>query len=696
MTISGTLTGNLIAFLYFIFYQLCGAVFSFAVLKKEKLFPKLLAGSVFGSVLLHWLPTLSSLFLDFNTASHITAALICGVVAVAVLIKTKPVPAIAEVKKEVSAVKFTSAIFVTVLVFLIFAFLVTGSFEYREGAVWSGQATYGDTSMHLGFITSIAVQGTFPPDYSILPGTKLAYPFLSDSISSSLYIFGSGLKFAYCLPMYFAGFQVMGGMWLLMKEWLKDRAKILLSWVLFFLCGGFGFVYFLSGTLENPENFTRIFTAFYETPTNLVDENIRWVNVIVDMLLPQRATLFGWAVLMPALYFLFKAAWRKERSYFTVVAVLAGALPMIHTHSFVSLAFVSAGWLLMYLLRKTAVVHIAVKFSFAFTLVLMQLLQIFCKERESDVYLIFLVIYVAVFAVIFLYAIVRFITKNTFKHLLSGWGLYLGITLILALPQLFAWTFHQASGENFIRGYFNWANIDDNFIWFYIKNLGLTFIMFVLGIISASKKNSLVIFPVLIIWVVSELAVFQPNVYDNNKFLYVAFIFVCGIAADYMVDFFRRIKSIPGSKFIAVFTMVVCTISALLTIGREFNAEYELMGSAQMSAAEYICEHTDPEDTILTDQRHNNVVAALTGRNIVCGSPSYLFFHGLDYADAANDQQIMYEYPRENRHLFDKYNVDYVFVSSYERNSYVVNEAALAEMFRCVYAAGDVAIYSVN
>lgn len=698
MTIFGSLAGNLIAFTFFIFFQLCGIIISCALLRKEKLLPRLLAGSVFGSVLLHWIPTICSLILDFNIVSHIIAAVVVAVVAAVVLAKVKPLPSFTEIKGEASSIKFSPTIFVTLPIYIVFAVLVTGSFEFRDGAVWSGQATFGDTSMHLGFITSIAAQGTFPPDYSILPGTKLAYPFLSDSISSSLLIFGSSLKFAYCLPMYFAGMQVMGGFWLLIKTWLRDRAKVLLSWVLFFLCGGFGFVYFLSGTLENPVNFTRIFTAFYETPTNLIAENIRWVNIIVDMLLPQRATLFGWAVLMSALYFLYKAAWEKASSYFPIVAVLAAALPMIHTHSFVSLAFVSAGWLLMFLFKGTgsAGISAGVKVSFAFTLVLMQMLQIFFKERESDVYLVFLSIYGVIFAAVLIFALIKYIAKNKVSSQLCGWGVYLVITLLLALPQLFTWTFHQASGENFIRGYFNWANINDNFLWFYIKNLGLTFLMFVPGLISASKKNTLVAFPILIIWVISELAVFQPNVYDNNKFLYVAFIFICGIAADYMVDIYRRIKTVPGSRIIATCTLFVCTISALLTIGREFNAEYELIGADQLRAAEYILENTDPEDIILTDQRHNNAVAALTGRNILCGSPSYLYYHGLDYGLTAVDQQMLFEHPKEYRHIFDKYSIDYVMVSSYERSSYAVNESELVSLFPCVYAAGDVVIYKVN
>ena len=66
--------------------------------------------------------------------------------------------------------------------------------------MYSSQATYGDMSMHLSFITSLARQGDFPPDYSLLPGHPLCYPFLGDSVSASLLLCGAPLTFSYACP----------------------------------------------------------------------------------------------------------------------------------------------------------------------------------------------------------------------------------------------------------------------------------------------------------------------------------------------------------------------------------------------------------------------------------------------------------------------------------------------------------------
>ncbi|MEG1426852.1 MAG: hypothetical protein RSC76_04100, partial [Oscillospiraceae bacterium] len=327
MSVDGSALGNILGISVFLVFQCSGYAVAAKFLKGQSAAVKLLAGSVFGTVLLQWLPVFFSFFLGFTLLSNCLA--VCTAVLLALLLRVR--------KEDLRLEKIAkpSPLYLIPLgVFFFFSFLVIHGFQIENGEIFSSQCTYGDMPMHLGFITSIANQGTFPPEYSILTGTPLSYPFLSDSVSSSLYVFGASLQISYMLPMFFAGAQVFGGFLLLAKLWLKTLPKTILAFVLFFLNGGFGFFYFLSGVTENPENFTRIFTNFYETPTNHMAENVRWVNIIVDMLVPQRATLFGWAVLFTALLFLYKAVSERKKSYFVITGILAGALPMIHTHSF--------------------------------------------------------------------------------------------------------------------------------------------------------------------------------------------------------------------------------------------------------------------------------------------------------------------------------------------------------------------------
>ena len=89
--------------------------------------------------------------------------------------------------------------------------------------------------------------------------------------------------------------------------------------------------------LGSAEKFAGIFTGFYTTPTNFVEQNIEWVNPIVDLLIPQRATLFGWCVLFPAVYLLWRFCYEGKRRLWPWLALLALPLPLLHTHSALAL-----------------------------------------------------------------------------------------------------------------------------------------------------------------------------------------------------------------------------------------------------------------------------------------------------------------------------------------------------------------------
>ncbi len=685
----GNFSGTVIGVLYYLLFQVYGLLLARVWLRREKLDIQILGGSVVGNVL-HWVPVLFAFVLDFTEYAHVVAAIVTAIVTLALYHRVQPP------KPEQERAEWKYAV-VPVAVYCVFAWLVYSGFEYRDGVVYSSQATYGDMCMHLGFITSIAQQQTFPPEYSILPGTMLSYPFLCDSISSSIYIWGADLRVAYMLPMFTAGAQTMYGAWLLLKTWLGNKGKALFAWLLYFLNGGLGFVYFLGNESETMgEAFRRLLYGFYQTPTNLTEENIRWSNMIVDMLLPQRATLFGYAILFFALYLLYRAVWQGEKRLFPLVGVLAGALPMFHTHSFLALALVSGAWLVMDLAERCHVAGMnrGLGALLVLLIVFMQAVQLILDVfgvRQTNAVLLVLLLFAGVFG----YALVCSVQAYGWKRLVSGWGVYLVITACLALPQLCIWTFGQATGDGFLRGYFNWANIDDNYIWFYVKNLGIAALLFVPGYLLGSERLKKAAFPVLLIWLIAELAVFQPNVYDNNKLLYVAYLLVCGVAAEFAGELYCRLKT-PLRYAAAVIVICLATVSAVLTIARECVAEYQLIDAYQMQAGEYIMEHTVPTDKILTGNRHNNVVAAFTGRNIQCGSASYVYYHGLDYSAQEAAIRVMYEEPALYPEIFAEYDIDYIMVSDYELFTYAVDEETIEAMFPCVFQAGNVRLYQVT
>jgi len=96
---------------------------------------------------------------------------------------------------------------------------------------------------------------------------------------------------------------------------------------------------------------------------------------------------------------------------------------------------------------------------------------------------------------------------------------------------------------------------------------------------------------------------------------------------------------------------------------------------------------------VLTGEQHNNAVAALTGRDIVCGTGSYLYFHGIDYSTQLQDERTMLEAPGENTDLLDQYGISYIYISSYERSDFDVDETWFALHCDLVFSEGDICIY---
>jgi uncharacterized membrane protein len=144
---------------------------------------------------------------------------------------------------------------------------------------------------------------------------------------------------------------------------------------------------------------------------------------------------------------------------------------------------------------------------------------------------------------------------------------------------------------------------------------------------------------------------------------------------------------------------VVSVLSGALSVAREAVSGYQLFGANHVAAGEWIEENTDRDSVFMTGQQHINPVCSLAGRQIICGSDLYVFFHGLNYGEQAYDCRKFYENPADHSSVIEKYGVDYIYISSYERsaNWFSLNEAALEELFPLLYESygGEHRIFAV-
>ncbi len=692
--------GNITAVLYYMFFVISGIIIMFRLLNSQKLsiMFKCLLGSVFGTLEFQWMPIIFAFFMDFTVEAHICALVIQVLVFILVILKTNGGHGFVNTyKKPIEWKRFlweNPASIIIFASFVIFAYCLNTHtiLLNSDGSLHTGQATYGDMNMHIGFITSIAKQHTFPPEYSIYPGVKLAYPFLSDSISSSLYLLGASLRVAYIIPMLVAVMQVFGGFYCFIKFWFKKGSVAFVAFILFFYDGGFGFIHFL-----NKVNFSKNFTEFYFTPTSIGDYNYRWAQIIANMLIPQRATLFGWAVLFPLLAFLYYAKENRSIKSFLIAGIMAAGLPMIHTHSFLALGIICAVWLFwdMYKEKES---YVLLKFAGIIWVVFFFLLRMYNDKTgliEKNGFII-MIVGLGIIAVLFVKEIVSCFKNSTIKSYIQTWGVFLIPVILFAFPQLLFWTFGQASGDGFLRSHFNWSNANDNYFIFYLKNIGITFLIFFPAWVSAKKKELQTASPMLLIFFIAELVVFQPNEYDNNKLLFVAFVFMCGIVSDFVIKLFEKNWNIILKCALAVSLLFVGVFSSGMTIARECVSDYELYSKAQVDATEYIEKNTDERAVFLTGDNHNNAVAALTGRSIVCGADTFLCYHGINTVERKSEVANMYADPVGNKELYKKYNVSYIFVSDVETDEFQINFEGLGQIAEKVYDAQNVVIYKCN
>lgn len=633
----------MIGFCLLLAFLACGVITMDALFSNENRLKRLWLGLSAGLVMMMWSPVLFAFLIDFTRLAQILGLCLSALIAGGCRYSNR---------NKIRNSTWSDIPLWIILALIVPLSLLGGYLQYThilrnvDGALHVGQSTYGDLCLHLGIATSLR-NASFPPDYNILPGALLCYPFLADSMVTSMLLFGSDLAASFVITGTLMMTLVFTGFVIFAWELTHRSAATVLAFLFMFLNGGLGFVYMLDGIFKDPSAFFEIFTGFYCTPTNMPEYNLRWVNVICDMMVPQRTLLCGWMMLLPGLYMLASAMRKPSIRAFAILGIWAGFMPMVHTHSFLSLGLLSAGIMVYSLYRAE-------------------------KAQRPTI----------------------------LKHFLT-YGL---IAVVIALPQLIEWSFRQTLEGGSMRLRFNWVNnqsngqLIDGYFWFWIKNVGLIYLLMIPASLAAPKNSR--IRPIAIgaacIYAVAELIQFQPNPYDNNKLFYVAYMVMMPAMGLYLTRLFRQLKNLPGRSIMAAGFLVVAFLSGSLSIGREIVSDYQLLSADEVSVAGYIEENLPEDAVILTGQQHNNAVAALTGRDIVCGTGSYLYYHGVDYAQQSIDQKLMLEAPGEHPELFEKYGIGYIYLSSYERSNYAVDSAWFWENCAIACESGNVYLFALN
>ena len=523
---------------YTLLFIVCGCAIVRCMLPRRSPVTRVWLGASLGMLLLMVLPALCAHALRFSVRAHVAAAaLLLALTGAAYTLRDRRDPA----KMTHEDGQFLSAMLLVVLpLTALSAYLQTTHMVQLapDGSYLCGQSTYGDLCMHMAFATSMRDMA-FPPTYNLLAGTALSYPYLTDSLSTTMLLLGMEIQGALVFPGTLLMALTYAGYMILAREILGNRRlAIVAAALMFFLNGGLGFLYDFD--LMGRDGFAKIaeiFTGYYKTPANQPDVNLRWSNVIADLMLPQRALLGGWAMGIPALYLLLTAFRSGSMRQTLLLALWASCLPLVHTHTFLALGLFSGGYILGRLLT----------------------------HRED------------------------------WRGILLRAGVYLAIVLALALPQLLYNAIRQTVEGGVMRIQFNWVNnnggmkLIDGYFFFWMKNVGLPFLLILGACLNARRRGQAdILCGMAAVFLVADWVLFQRNPYDNNKLFYIWYMFGAILAADYGSVIMQRLAGLRGRWLLAGLFMAGSVLSGSLSLAREAVSSYQLFSKNAVEALSLI------------------------------------------------------------------------------------------------------------
>jgi len=494
------------------------------------------------------------------------------------------------------------------------------AYVYTPSGLYAGYVNiWGDWAAHLSYAGSFAYAHNFPPEFPIDPGHHLGYPFMIDFLAADLVPTGLSLTEALTATSGMLGLAFPAALYLTAARFLGGRAGAAIAVFVFLLSGGLGFVLLAGDLLRGG------LSTFAHLPREYTLErdhyNLQWLNPVLAYLVPQRSTLFGFSLALILLVILWIAlreqlGWRP----FLFAGLAAGTLPIFHVHAWGTVLALPAFWAL------------------------------FDRRRE--------------------------------------WWYFFVPALVIGVPIL-AWMWPpdrtaicgdwpSVSGLCFQPG---WLSFTD---W---RRLGLW--LFFPDVIAFWLWNTSLLIPVLIagqalhrffptayprwsapmwLWfVVPNLLVLQPWVWDNTKFFIFWALLGSILAGGVLAVMFR---AGIATSIVAVVVLVLLCFSGFLDLTRasDYAVSTNLFtDSGGLEVADWVRHNTSPYAVFAVANQHNSPVPTLAGRRELVGYPGWLWTYGLaDYQQKSDDDQKILEGDLSALDLVRKYGIDYVMIGPQE------------------------------
>ncbi len=623
--------------------------------------------------------------------------------------------------------------------------------EQADGIATGVLNNFGDLPFHLSVITRFAYGQNFPPEDPTFAGVRFTYPFITDFISAMFVRAGASLRYSLFIENYVIAVALVGVIHRFGQKLVRNRTAAIVTPLLVLLNGGFGWLMLWDdvgkvdgGVFQVLKHLPHSYTILPE-----IEKAWRWGNSITSLLLTQRGFLLGiplavivvtqwWVTLngkgekgkgqkgKPATRVSSDASAETIHSPFSLfpltpsakrmlaAGIIAGLLPLIHAHSFITLLMVAMFLVPWIYWRAWLTYGVAI-----FLAVIIFLLAANYEAVGSLwVKVVFVALLVGVIANLYYFL--------PWSHV-RLWLCFFVAAIVIGGPQIL-WSTHKSAvkTQSFIGWQFGWDSDQQEMFgskpvgsqpietvppfrkwfqrapyvaWFWFKNTGLFIPLLVIALVwkpddyLVPRKLLFFYLPFTLAFVVPNFVKLAPWVWDNIKMLFYWWIVSAPIVALLLA---RLWEQHVGQKVLAASLLVMMTLAGGLDLIPLLlqQGQYGEFDRDGVAFAESIKDKTPPTATILHAPIHNTPVY-LTGRKSIMGYPGHIWTHGLEYGPREQEIKQIYSGSGNAAALLAKYRVDYVVIGPHEVSTENPN-VAFFSMYPEVANVGDYHLYKIT
>jgi hypothetical protein len=513
-----------------------------------------------------------------------------------------------------------TVVFFVVLTIAMGRLLDRAMFESPEGGgVFTGvDHNLGDLPFHLAIVTSFLYGHNFPPEHPELAGTRLTYPFVVDLVAAMLMAAGASAQRALRAENLALGWALVGLLYRFAWRVTRDRLAALIAPLLVIASGGLGFLW-LAKDVDPEAGLVALLARPTHDYTILAQGPLRWGNLVITMLIPQRSFLLGLPLFLVVSTLWWQAiretdAAQRGRRLLAAGAVM-GLMPLAHAHAFTTSLAVGAALALLF----------------------------------PDV---------------------------------RAWARSLGLAVAVAIPQILLLAQGSSlQTSRFVGWQIGWDRGDAGILHFWWLNLGL-FIPALAAAVAWRGRRPVVEGPLLRFYVPFALCFIVPNlvrlspwIWDNIKFM-VWWHLVSAVLIALLLA--RLWREGPAARVGAAVLFVLLTLSGSLDLWRAGTDKITLsiIPPEGTAFAEDLRAQTSPGSVILHAPAYNSEVY-LAGRRTIVGYQGHIWSQGLDSGDREKDVEKVYAGSVDAAQVLLRDGVDYIVAGPHERALPGFDEMAL-------------------